>query len=249
MVQLKTMIQFKQAGKFQVNGKEKRMVLKNVTAEVPEGAIVTLVGPSGSGKSTLLSLCNLLLTPDEGEVWIQGREVRNWDVNKLRQQAALAFQTAPMIPGTVHDNLLLAARIHGTALSSPEELLRYVGLSKDLLQRSAEEISGGQKQRVALARTLVNESSILMLDEITSALDPSAAREIEELIMKIHKDEHKTILWVTHDLEQARRIGHYTWLLVEGQLIEKADTESFFHQPKEELTRRFLRGELSGGRA
>ncbi|KAB7708211.1 ATP-binding cassette domain-containing protein [Bacillus aerolatus] len=241
-------IQFKQAGKCYVNGSEKQMVLQNITGDVPAGAVVTLVGPSGSGKSTLLSLCNLLLTPDEGEVRIEGKEVREWDVNKLRQHAALAFQTAPMIPGTVHDNLMLAARLHDISLQSPEELIQYVGLSKNILPRSAEELSGGQKQRVALARTLVNQSSILMLDEMTSALDPSAAKEIEELIIKIHKDEQKTILWVTHDLEQARRVGDYTWLLANGRLIEKAETHSFFHYPEKELTRRFLQGELAGGK-
>ncbi|KMY53747.1 phosphate ABC transporter ATP-binding protein [Bacillus sp. FJAT-27231] len=226
-----------------MDGKEKRRVLQDITADVPAGSVVTLVGPSGSGKSSLLSLCNLLSTPDEGEIWVQDKEVRTWDIKKLRRHVGLAFQTAPMLPGTVLDNLLSAARLHHFSFEEPERLIQYVGLPENILKRDARDLSGGQKQRIALARTLVNEPAVLLLDEITSALDPIAAREIEELIISIHKEKQNTILWVTHDLEQARRVGDFTWLIVEGQIIEQAATSLFFSCPEKEQTRLFLQRE------
>lgn len=231
--------------KFYENGEGKETVLQQITAKVPAGSIVTLVGPSGSGKSTILSLCNLLITPDRGRVIVEGKEVRDWNVHELRRHVGLAFQMGTMLPGTVKDNLLLAARLHQLETEATERIMQYVGLSEGMLARQADELSGGQKQRVALARTLVNRPSILLLDEVTSALDPAAARGIEELIIKIHNDRQNTILWVTHDLEQAKRVGDFTWLLAEGRLVEQADTASFFSQPKEPFTRRFLKGELS----
>ncbi|WP_100402528.1 ABC transporter ATP-binding protein [Bacillus sp. FJAT-42315] len=236
-------VTFKQVDKYFQNGTQK--VLRQMTAEIPKGVILTLVGPSGSGKSTLLSLCNLMLTPDQGEVFIDGKEVRDWNVNKLRKYVGLAFQTPTMLPGTVEDNLMLAARLHQVELQDSGKRLEYVGLPTSLLTRNAAELSGGQKQRVALARTLVNPTSILLLDEVTSALDVSAAREIEQLIVNIQKQEKKTVLWVTHDLEQAKRVGDVTWLLVDGELVEATDTQTFFQQPKKEITRRFLKGEWS----
>ena len=116
----------------------------------------------------------------------------------------------------------------------------YVGLTEDLLSREAKELSGGQRQRLSLARTLVNEPAVLLLDEVTSALDPISAHEIEELILRINREQHTTILWVTHDLSQAERVSDQTWLLVDGRLVEAAPTKLFFTEPKEEQTRQFL---------
>jgi len=109
-----------------------------------------------------------------------------------------------------------------------------------MLQKNVQDLSGGQKQRLALARTLVNRPSILLLDEITSALDPSSVREIEELILSIHKAENTTILWVTHDLEQARRVGTECWLIVNGELVEQGTKDEFFSSPKDDRTKQFL---------
>jgi putative ABC transport system ATP-binding protein len=189
-------------------------------------------------------LCNLLLTPSEGQVFVQGKEVREWQIPELRRTVGMVFQTPTMFAGSVRDNLVLGSQLRGETLDNPEQFLEQVGLPASLLTRDAQELSGGQKQRVALARTLVNDSEILLLDEITSGLDPGAAREIEELIQHIHSQHRKTILWVTHDMDQARRVGEFTWLIVEGEVIEANSTQALFDNPANEITRRFLQGEL-----
>jgi putative ABC transport system ATP-binding protein len=223
-----------------MNQNEVVHVLKGISGNIEKGSIVTIVGPSGSGKSTILSLCNLLQTPDEGEVRIHGKEVREWDIQELRRTVGIAFQAAPMMQGTAVDNLTLPARLQGKVLDNPRKYMEYVGLSEDLLSREAKELSGGQRQRLSLARTLVNEPSILLLDEVTSALDSISAREVEELILRINRERHTTILWVTHDLSQAERVGNETWLVMDGNLIEAASTKQFFTQPKEVRTKEFL---------
>lgn len=219
-------------------------ILNGITGIVPSGTVLNLLGPSGSGKSTLLSLCNLLLTPDEGTVYILGKEVRDWQIPELRRTVGMVFQTPTMFAGTVLDNLLLGSQLRGETLSNPEHFLEQVGLPASLLTRDARELSGGQKQRIALARTLINDPEILLMDEITSALDPGAAREIEELIRNILSQHHKTVLWVTHDMEQARRIGQATWLIVNGEVVEAAPTKTLFENPANPITRRFLQGDL-----
>ncbi|WP_018130379.1 ABC transporter ATP-binding protein [Effusibacillus pohliae] len=239
-------VRFQQVNKWFPGKVGNIQILQDISGEVPTGKILTIVGPSGSGKSTLLSLCNLLLTPDGGEVRIHGKEVRKWDIPQLRREVGLVFQMPTMFPGSVLDNLALPARLRREELRRPEEYMESVGLSEELLSRKAEDLSGGQKQRVSIARALVNRPSVLLLDEITSALDPAAAKAIEELILRIRREQGTTILWVTHDLEQARRVGDLTWLLAGGRLVEARDTQSFFEQPEADLTREFLHGELSG---
>lgn len=222
-------------------------VLRGIQGDIPKGVILTLLGPSGSGKSTLLSLCNLLLTPDSGRVIVQDKDVREWDISELRRSVGMVFQTPTLLPGTVSDNLTIGAKLHGQRLDYPEQYLRQVGLSEDLLTRDAQDLSGGQKQRVALARTLVTKPSVLLLDEVTSALEPATVREIEELIKRIQQEQKTTILWVTHDLAQAERVGDIAWLLVDGKLTEASDTKMFFSNPQKEATRRFLKSERTGG--
>ena len=236
-------IEFKHITKYFTGSEQQRAVLNGITAKVSPGKITTLVGPSGSGKSTLLSLCNLLLSPDEGEISVFGKPVSEWDIPELRRKVALVFQDAPMLQGTVLYNLQTVERLHGTVLHDPSGLLERVGLSRDLLEQKAQELSGGQRQRLALARTLANRPDILLLDEITSALDPASVKEVEELLLQMNKEEGTTMIWITHHMEQARRVGHETWLMIDGRLVEQADTETFFHAPQHSETRRFIAGE------
>lgn len=239
-------IAFQSVTKTFTNQQGHRSGVFDITAHVATGQITALVGPSGSGKSTLLALCNLLSSPDSGQVFVLGNEVRKWDPVKLRQTVGLVFQTPTVFPGTVHENLTLPARLHHNNSINAEHWLSRVGLDRNLLHHDAKDLSGGQKQRVALARTLANQPQILLLDEITSALDPASAREVEDLILDIHAEEGKTILWVTHNLEQAKRTSDVTWLLVNGKIVENGSTADFFQSPKTDLGRRFLAGELSG---
>jgi putative ABC transport system ATP-binding protein len=215
-------------------------VLDGISGKVPSGTILTIIGPSGAGKSTILSLCNLLITPEEGRISILGKDILQWEVKELRRQVGIAFQSAPMLQGTVLDNLMLPVRLHGMKLEEPEIYLEYVGLSKEILLREAKELSGGQRQRLSLARTLINKPSVLLLDEVTSALDFISAQEVEELILRINQEHHTTILWVTHNLSQAERVGDQTWLIMDGNLIESAPTKQFFSEPQDVRTRHFL---------
>ncbi|WP_226002396.1 phosphate ABC transporter ATP-binding protein [Paenibacillus sp. BJ-4] len=236
-------IEFKHITKYFTGPERQRAVLNGITAKVSPGKITTLVGPSGSGKSTLLSLCNLLLSPDEGEISVFGKPVSEWEIPELRRKVALVFQDAPILQGTVLYNLQTVERLHGTMLHDPSGLLERVGLTRDLLEQKAQELSGGQRQRLALARTLANRPDILLLDEITSALDPASVKEVEELLLQMNKEEGTTMIWITHHMEQARRVGHETWLMIDGRLVEQADTETFFHAPQHSETRRFIAGE------
>lgn len=222
------------------NKNETIQVLKGINGKIQKGTITTIIGPSGSGKSTILSLCNLLSTPTEGEIFIRGKEIREWDVQKLRCYVGIAFQSAPLIKGSALDNLILPAKLHGRTLAQPKKYMEYVGLSEDLLDRPAKELSGGQRQRLSLARTLVNDPSILLLDEVTSALDSISSHEVEELIKKLNHEHGTTILWVTHDLDQAKRVGDHTWLVLDGKLIEAGPTNELFEAPRERQTQQFL---------
>lgn len=236
-------IQFREVSKSVTSPDGNLPIISNFTAAVPAGAIVTLVGPSGSGKSTLLSLCNLLLTPDFGEIYIRGKEIREWPVTALRREAGLVFQASPMLPGTVHNNIMTINRLHGTPVN-PESLLEKVGLSGELLHRNVQDLSGGQRQKLALARTIASKPSILLLDEVTSALDPASVHDMEELLLTMNREDGTTIIWVTHNMEQAERVGDFTWFLKNGRLLHSSDTKSFFSSPQQEI-KSFLEGASS----
>lgn len=212
---------------FEVN---QTKLLKNITGTFYKGQITTLIGPSGAGKTTLLKLCNGLNSASNGQIMIEREHIELMEPTILRRRIGIALQSAPILKTSVYENLALPRKLQQQQLSKEEALsfLLAVGLDEAFLMREATDLSGGQKQKLAIARTLVNQSDVLLLDEITSALDPRSVREIEELVVQLNKNYGVTIIWITHNIEQAKLLGHFTWMLKEGQLIEAATTESLF---------------------
>lgn len=221
-----------------------RPILKGITGSFLGGKITTLVGPSGAGKTTLLKLCNGLLSPDSGEIFINDQSIEGYEPVQLRRNVGMALQSAPMISGTVFKNLALPMELQGKQLAEEEarDLLTQVGLDPMFLQRNSKDLSGGQRQKVSIARTLVNRPQIILLDEITSSLDPASQKEIEALIVKINQEFGTTIIWITHNLEQAMTIGEYTWVMMDGKVIETGES-SLLNAPLSEKVRRFVKGE------
>lgn len=202
-----------------------RTILHNLNGTFYKGKITTLVGPSGAGKSTLLKMCNGLLAPTSGNIIIDKQPIQEYEPTSLRRKVGIALQGAPILRSSVYENLALPRTLQGEQLSEEEAVaaLEDVQLDASFLHREAPELSGGQKQRLSIARTLINKSDILLLDEITSALDPTSAKEIEELILKINRKYGVTIIWITHNLQQARRVSDFTWILQDGQLLANGD--------------------------
>ncbi|MCH1624119.1 phosphate ABC transporter ATP-binding protein [Fredinandcohnia sp. SECRCQ15] len=220
-------------------------ILKNITGSFYAGEITTLVGPSGAGKTTLLKLCNGLLSYQSGEIYIKDKRINEYEPVELRRSVGIALQSAPMISGSVLDNLELPLVLQGKKLSTQnaKELLNDVGLSGEFLKRNSKELSGGQRQKVSIARTLVNRPRILLLDEITSALDRVSQAEIEALIVKINRKYGVAIIWITHNLQQALNIGAYTWVMMDGTVVEVGESNLLL-SPKNERVRKFVKGQL-----
>ena len=218
-------------------------ILKDVTGSFPEGKITTLVGPSGAGKTTLLKLCNALLSPNSGDIYIKDRRIDEYEPVELRRKVGIALQSAPMIGGSVLKNLSLPAELQGEKMEEDTALglLADVGLEGELLHRSVKDLSGGQRQKVSIARTLVNKPEILLLDEITSSLDRNSLKEIEELIVKINSKYGTTIVWITHNLQQALEIGHYTWVMMQGEVVETGESV-LLNDPVTDRVRQFVKG-------
>lgn len=221
-------------------------ILKDITGSFPQGRITTLVGPSGAGKSTLLKLCNGLISPANGEIFVKDKAIGEYDPVELRRMVGMALQSAPMISGTVYENLNLPLELQGQQLAKEDalELLEDVGLKGDLLDRKVKELSGGQRQKVSIARTLVNKPEILLMDEITSSLDRASKIEVEELISKINRKYKTTIIWITHNLQQALEIGDYTWVMMDGQVVETGES-SLLEDPQDQRVNEFVKGVVS----
>lgn len=198
--------------------------LDGLTLAVPDQGLTVIVGPSGAGKSTLLRLCNRLELPTAGRVLFRGEDVATLDPLRLRRQVGMVFQRPVVFPGTVRDNLRVAAP-HLDDVAGAAVLVR-AGLDATFLDRVADDVSGGEAQRVCLARTLVTEPAVLLMDEPTSALDPANARHLEELGRTL-ADQGVPVVWVTHDLGRARRIADQLVVVIAGRVASAPAREAF----------------------
>jgi putative ABC transport system ATP-binding protein len=192
-------------------------VLTELTADVPAGR-TCITGPSGAGKSTLLRLLNRLADPDGGTVRYRGRDVRQLDVLALRREVALVPQLPALLDGTVEDNIRFAAEL---ADVEPDvaRLLDLAGLDSSFADRSAGRLSVGEQQRAMLARSLALEPRVLLLDEPTSALDAGARGAVEATLLHLRERVDVSIVLVTHDLAQARRMADWVVRLDEGRMV------------------------------
>lgn len=204
------------------------------------GGFYGIVGPSGAGKSTLLRVINLLEKPASGQLHLFGEEVdlSNLSYAKgmpLQRQMGFVAQKPSMFQASVYDNVALGLRYRkrnrAQIQTLVEEALDLVELSH-LSDQRAHTLSGGEAQRVALARTLVCEPSLLLLDEPTASLDPYNISIFERVIQTIHRQKQTTILMITHNLPQARRLAQTCLFVNNGRIVERSDTEAFFHRPR-----------------
>ncbi|ADC50861.1 phosphate ABC transporter ATP-binding protein [Alkalihalophilus pseudofirmus OF4] len=215
--------------------------LNKISFTVLENQIVTLIGPSGAGKSSLLYLMNRLDDKRSGSITFKEKEIESYPIVELRQQIGMVFQSPALFDGTVSENVSYGPNLHNRDWSDEKtiKLLESVHLSPEFLHKPIDELSGGEQQRVAFLRTLANEPEILLLDEVTSALDLRNVELIEDFIRTLQK-RGKTIFMVTHDVEQAERLGDQTFYLEKGELIETGESKEFFRSPQTERARRFL---------
>lgn len=221
-------------------------ILKGVSLEIQRGELISIVGPSGSGKTTLLRLIDGLEFPDSGEIYIDDNRLTKENAPLIRTKVGIVFQRPVLFDASVYDNVAFSLKFRGV----PNDLIRQkveVALNlvmlKDLAKRSALTLSGGEAQRIALARVLVYDPELILLDEPTANLDPANVLIIENALRNANL-QGKTIVLVTHNIFQARRLAKRVALLLEGEVIEVQDTESFFNSPLDPRTRRFIEGDL-----
>jgi polar amino acid transport system ATP-binding protein len=229
-------------------------VLKQVDLDVSEHNVVCLIGASGSGKSTLLRCINLLEKVDEGTIVVDGQPITNGkvDVNALRRKIGIVFQAYNLFPHmTVLQNVTLGPRkVRGLdrakARSAALELLRSIGLD-DKADEYPDRLSGGQQQRVAIARALAMEPKLLLLDEVTSALDPQLVAEVLNLVRSL-TEFGMTMIIATHEMSFAREVSDKVCFLDNGVICEQGPPAQIFSNPQEPRTREFLARILEGGR-
>ena len=222
------------------------VVLRGLDLDVAAHEVVVLLGASGSGKSTLLRCANLLERVDDGQIFLAGEDITDPRANadKIRARIGVVFQHYNLFPHvSVLDNVTLAARkVHGwekdRAHERGMELLDRIGL-KDKAKEYPDRLSGGQQQRVAIARALATNPELLLLDEITAALDPVLVGEVLDLVREI-KEQGSTILMATHEISFARQAADRVVFLRNGQIVEQGPPEQVIDNPREQATRDFL---------
>ncbi len=219
-------------------------ILNDVNLEIPEGKLTALIGPSGAGKSSLLRLLNRLDDPVSGTVRYRGQPLAGIPVGEHRRRVGFVFQTPVMFPGTVRDNLAIAAEIAGVP---PEEIehrmnesLRLAEVNGDLVDRDSALLSVGQKQRVNVARALMTRPETLLLDEPAASLDPETAEKLMSTIARLSTERGVTVVAVTHRLWEARALSSVVVMLDGGSVVEAGSTVDVFENSSHPRVRSFL---------
>ena len=237
------MIEFINVGMTYPNG---NVGLKNINLTIKESEITVFIGPSGSGKTTLLKMINRLEDNTTGEVKINGKNVKDYNIHKMRWDIGYALQQVALFPHmTVEENIAIVPELKKWKKEKIDarinELLNMVGLEpKKYRKRNPSELSGGEAQRVGIARALAADPKIILMDEPFSALDPITRANLQEDVKKLQKQIHKTIVFVTHDIEEAFLLGDKICIIQDGELIQAGTKHEIISNPKNNFVKKFI---------
>ena len=220
--------------------------LKNINLTINESEITVFIGPSGSGKTTLLKMINRLEDNTTGEVKINGKNVKEYNIHKMRWDIGYALQQVALFPHmNVEENIAIVPELKKWKKEKInariDELLNMVGLEPEKYRkRKPSELSGGEAQRVGIARALAADPKIILMDEPFSALDPITRASLQEDVKKLQKQINKTIVFVTHDIEEAFLLGDKICIIQDGELIQTGTKQEIISNPKNDFVKKFI---------
>jgi osmoprotectant transport system ATP-binding protein len=220
--------------------------VENLSLTIPAGEICVLVGPSGAGKTTAMKLVNRLIELDEGDITIDGTSIRDQDVVELRRGIGYVIQQVGLFPHmTIAENIATVPRLLGWPKARTKErtveLLDLVGLEQDYASRYPAQLSGGQRQRVGLARALAVDPPLMLMDEPFGALDPITRDRLQLEFLRLHEEVRKTVIFVTHDIDEAIKLGDRIAILREGGHLAQYDVpDRILAHPADEFVERFV---------
>ncbi|NRP90616.1 Glycine betaine uptake system ATP-binding protein YehX [Ensifer adhaerens] len=226
-----------------------RRVVDDLSLQVAQGSVCVLIGPSGCGKSTTLRMINALVTADEGRILVDGQDVRAADPAELRRRIGYVIQSGGLFPHwSVADNIATVPRLLGwpeaKVSARVAELVRLVGLDGiDTDRRFPHQLSGGQQQRVGVARALAADPPVLLMDEPFGALDPVTRRSLQDELRAIHASTGKTIVFVTHDMDEALKLADRVVVMDGGRIVQDGPPHAIVTDPASDLIRGFVGGE------
>lgn len=212
-------------------------ILKDVNLLIEDGEFMVLVGPSGSGKTTMIKMINRLLEPTGGNIYMNGKRIKDYKERELRLSTGYVLQQIALFPNlTVAENIALIPEMKGWSkeqiASKTEELLDKVGLpATEYVKRMPSELSGGEQQRIGIVRAIIGEPKILLMDEPFSALDAISRKQLQTLTKDLHKEFGMTTIFVTHDTDEALKLGDRIAVLEEGEIVQVADPKTILAQP------------------
>lgn len=222
------------------------MILKNINLKVDKGEFVTIIGSSGCGKTTFLKLINGLVNPDFGQVYINNYDISKIDKIALRRKIGYVIQEIGLFPHmNVRKNIsyipnLIKKDSKEKVENKVRELIKVVGLKEDMLDRYPNELSGGQRQRVGIARALASDAKILLMDEPFGAIDEITRRLLQDEILRIYKEFNMTILFITHDIKEALKLGTRVIVMDKGEIIQNDTPEEVVRNPKTSFVRNLI---------
>lgn len=225
-----------------INGK----ILDNLSFKINDGEFFVLIGPSGSGKTTTLKLINRLIEQTDGDIWFDGKRLKEYDLRELRLEIGYVLQQIALFPNmTVAENIALIPEMKKMKKeeikTKTEELLKKVGLEpSQYMNRFPRDLSGGEKQRIGILRAIIAKPRILLMDEPFSALDPISKAQLQDLIKKLHEEFKITIIFVTHDMTEALKLADKICLMQEGKVVQIGEPNEILNKPANEFVKKFI---------
>ncbi|MGG1610593.1 ABC transporter ATP-binding protein [Bacillus wiedmannii] len=237
------MIQFNHVSKAYEDGTK---AVDSLHLEIKKGEFFVLIGPSGCGKTTTMKMINRLIETTEGSILIDGKDIEQYNINELRWNIGYVLQQIALFPHmTIAENIAVVPEMRKWSKEKikarVDELLQMVGLDPDVYRdRMPDELSGGQKQRVGVVRALAANPKIVLMDEPFSALDPLSREQLQKDIVQLQKKIQKTIVFVTHDMQEALSLGDRICIMKEGKVVQLDTPEGIIHNPKNEFVEEFI---------